>query len=71
LFFATLQLQITPKVSFCVKDCGEGFNWQNFDFEFSNDLDPSGRGLKIIKYYAEELLFNKAGNLIYVTLPYA
>ena len=57
------------KVKFFVKDNGIGFDWKNYNYDFTNDLSYNGRGLKIIKYYAEELFFNEEGNIICITLP--
>lgn len=55
------------KIFLIVKDPGEGFNWQECNFEIQPVLNERGRGLKMINEVADEIEFNTKGNLIKIT----
>jgi serine/threonine-protein kinase RsbW len=63
---AQLELRIGQKwIYLQVTDSGSGFNWKKaIRSTRLNDKDISGRGLTIIKEYANRVCFNRRGNQI-------
>jgi len=55
------------KIVLIVEDPGEGFNWQESNFEIEPVLDERGRGLKMINKVSDKIEFNEEGNLIKIT----
>lgn len=55
------------KVVLIVEDSGEGFNWQELNYELVPVLDERGRGLKMINKVSDQIEFNNKGNLIKIT----
>lgn len=47
-----------------VRDEGPGWDWRAQDFEVPPPESTSGRGLSIMKSYADELTFNEQGNAV-------
>ncbi|MBV7273380.1 ATP-binding protein [Clostridium sp. PL3] len=52
------------KITFRVEDEGKGFDWKSYNYNFEESDEYRGRGLKIVKYYCNELTFNDRGNII-------
>lgn len=52
------------QVSVSVKDPGEGFDWESFNFDMMPLLKERGRGLCMINTAADEVYFNDRGNKI-------
>lgn len=55
------------KVVLIVEDPGEGFDWQELNYELVSVLDERGRGLKMINKVSDQIEFNNKGNLIKIT----
>ena len=51
-------------IIFSVKDCGNGFDWENYDLDTMPSLEERGRGLKMINNVADKVEFNQKGNEI-------
>jgi serine/threonine-protein kinase RsbW len=51
-----------------VRDPGSGFNWREQEQAAGNIEAESGRGLKILKRYASQVVWNEAGNAVIITL---
>jgi serine/threonine-protein kinase RsbW len=63
---ARLEIKIGKKwIHLQVTDCGPGFNWKKAIHSMRlDDKALSGRGLSIIKQYANRVCFNRRGNQI-------
>ncbi len=58
------ELNYDPKgVTIFISDPGPGFDWKNQKSE-PDDLDESGRGLALMKLYADKMTYNQKGNEI-------
>lgn len=55
------------EISLTVKDPGDGFHWQDYNYEIEPVLDERGRGLKMIKQVSDDIVFNHKGNIIKIT----
>jgi len=55
------------RVELCVTDGGVGFDWRNASQAVPNPTCETGRGLCILKCYADTVEFNEAGNMVCVT----
>jgi len=55
------------KIEVTVSDSGCGFDWRKyFQDENRNILDFHGRGLKIARFYLDEIVYNETGNEVKV-----
>ncbi len=52
------------EISASVQDQGTGFDWRSQLEKVANPLDPSGRGMELLRTYAKEVVFNKKGNRV-------
>lgn len=64
----TVRLSILrDRVRLCVSDQGPGFDWRNTPCTLPSPSCETGRGLGIMKKYADTMEFNAAGNTVCVT----
>ncbi|MHC1701530.1 MAG: ATP-binding protein [Humidesulfovibrio sp.] len=62
------RLSIGPdRVRLCVSDSGPGYDWRNTAICLPDPDSETGRGLCILKNYADTVEFNDAGNMVCVT----
>lgn len=55
------------RAQLCVTDSGSGFDWRNAPTGLPSPASESGRGLCILKSYADAVEFNDTGNIVCVT----
>lgn len=62
----------SDRVELCVSDSGTGFDWRNAPSCLPNPASETGRGLCILKSYADSVEFSDLGNTVCVTkaLPF-
>lgn len=58
------------KLTIQVTDSGPGFPWKEQEV-YSHNLDEGGRGLELMKIYADGLEYNRKGNQITLTKNYS
>ncbi len=67
--------ELTIKISFIIKeyeirieveDPGDGFDWRNIEKRKYFSSADSGRGVFILKKYADEYVYNKTGNCVLI-----
>ncbi|KZL92335.1 ATP-binding protein [Clostridium magnum] len=59
---------LSNKITLRVEDEGQGFSWENYNYNFEESYEYRGRGLKIVKYYCDDLKFNHKGNIAYACI---
>ena len=67
------RLAVQPdRVELCVADSGAGFDWRNAPNCLPNPSCETGRGLCILKHYADTVEFNDSGNTVCISklLPF-
>ncbi len=67
------RLAVQPdRVELCVSDSGAGFDWRNAPSCLPNPSSETGRGLCILKHYADTVEFNDSGNTVCISkvLPF-
>lgn len=60
------------RVELCVTDGGGGFDWRNASQEVPSPTCEAGRGLCIMRHYADKVEFNDSGNTVCISrlLPF-
>lgn len=62
------RLSVRPgRIELCVADSGPGFDWRNVSACLPDPSSEAGRGLCILKCYADTVEFNDAGNRVCMT----
>ena len=59
---------LTDRVHIRIEDEGAGFNWRDKMGANLNVLGSDGRGMAIMKIYAQDITFNEKGNVITLTI---
>jgi anti-anti-sigma factor len=64
----SVQLSVLPdRVQLRVTDDGAGFDWRNAPKVLPSPTSETGRGLCIMKTYADQVEFNDSGNMVCIT----
>jgi len=64
----SVRFSVRPdRIELCVTDSGAGFDWRHAPACLPDPSSEAGRGLCILKCYADTVEFNEAGNMVCVT----